>query len=83
MHLCIVHDSDIQQLSPNLHLLIVFVMETDSVTCEVGTEFLYTTSMKARLQNVKSGCLGSIRKRGDTNMRSLHLQSLSRKYHRQ
>ena len=60
----------------------VFVTETDCVTCEVRTELLYT-SMNARLQGGKSGCLGSIRKRGDTNMRSLHLQCLSRKYHRQ
>jgi len=32
------------------------------------------------VQDVKSGCLDSIRWRGDTNMRSLHLQCLSRKY---
>jgi hypothetical protein len=74
---CVLHDSDIQKLSPNLHRLNVFIMETHRVTCEVRNEFLYMTSMSARLQDVKSGCLGSIRKSGDTNMRILHLQCLS------
>ena len=77
MYLCVLHDSDIQQLSPSLHRLRVFVTETGCVTCEARTEYLYTTSTNVRPQDVKSGCLGSMCKRGDTNIWSLHSQSHS------